>query len=93
MIFKDEDLNIKLKEIFDDYFRNSKYYTGENCSPKYETYRVIYQGWVQGFLSMLRLVGSETYYNDYIDLCFYEHSLCEDFLDAELSDSFKINKN
>lgn len=85
MIFTNDELNKKLKVMFEDYFVKSKYYTGENCSPKYETYRIVYDGWLQGVLSMLKLVDSETYYSDYVELCFYSNSFCDDLLSSELA--------
>ena len=32
-------------ELFENWFKSTKWFTGDNCTPKYKTYRSMLQAW------------------------------------------------
>lgn len=34
------------RKAFDEWFKSSNYYTGDNCTPKYITYRSMWRAWL-----------------------------------------------
>lgn len=33
------------RELFEEWFKSTKWFTGDNCTPKYKTYRSMLQAW------------------------------------------------
>lgn len=33
------------RELFEEWFKTTKWFTGDNCTPKYQTYRSMLQAW------------------------------------------------
>ena len=48
-----DDVVNQLKNDFEEYFKTTPYFNGENCSPKYETYRVYWEAYIAGFKNMV----------------------------------------
>lgn len=45
--------------IFDEWFKTTKWYTGDNCSPKYITYRSMRDSWFASKKYLLKDVSKE----------------------------------
>lgn len=67
-----ETLGILLDK-FDAWFKTTPYFTGENCSPKYETYRIARKAYLKGISDMVDIV--------------YEDVACDDFGNSIFTDS------
>ena len=69
-----EDVTNQLKNDFEEYFKTTPYFNGENCSPKYETYRVCWKAYIAGFKNMVGIVYEDCYIDDYGNSCLDENS-------------------
>ena len=76
--YKDADwdeITETLKSDFEEYFKTTPFYSGDNCSPKYETYRMMWKAYVNGFKKMVNIVYQDAYPDDYGNTGLDEHCL------------------
>lgn len=62
---KDKDLRLEIMKKFDSWFKETEFFNGENCSPKYETYRMLFKVYLKGFEDMKNIYLSESYIDNY----------------------------
>ena len=50
-------------ELFENWFKSTKWFTGDNCTPKYKTYRSMLQAWqASASREGYKLVPVDTHY-------------------------------
>ena len=76
------DLEImeKLKSDFELWFKTTPYYSGENCSPKYETYRMMWKAYFKGLEHMVELYLDDSWSDDFGNSSISDNCLASDII-------------
>lgn len=75
-----DDNRKELVEKFETWFKTTPYYSGENCTPKYETYRMMLKAYFKGFEDMTNIVYDSAWINDFGDSVLPEFSKATDII-------------
>lgn len=62
---EDKDLRLEIMKKFDSWFKQTEFFNGENCSPKYETYRMLFNAYFNGFKDFRNIYLDESYIDNY----------------------------